>query len=145
VTTTQTSFGAGFHGLTQSTTSFDGTTLTGSVNGRALVPESVNAPDASFPEFADNAPDPNVHVDANLETEASALLGHVQVDAMSLCPASASSAIASLITVLGAASSGTASSRGAAAGVVAAARSRLPAALVRPQAAPVAAGASRRH
>ena len=136
-------FGAGFHGLTQSTTSFDGTTLTGSVNGRALAAESVNAPDAGFPAFADGQPEPNVHVDSNLQGEVAALLGHLEADAMSLCPASASSAIASLINVLGAASGANASSPAATGGAAPAALPRLPATLSRPRTAPQFTGRPR--
>ena len=59
VTTGEADYGTAFHGITQMILTTDGTTLSGSINGRALVPTPLASPTGSL-QFADNGPAPTM-------------------------------------------------------------------------------------
>jgi hypothetical protein len=91
-----------FTGLTQTIFTSDGRTLTGSVNGRAIVPENIANPSAPM-TFADRAPPPVATVEAGVQSKIYALLDQATAAVPTVCPgvdagAGTPTAVSSLVT-----------------------------------------------
>ena len=111
-TTTEIDYNAFFTGLQQTIFTYDGTTLSGSVNGRAIVPVTSGG-DGSF---QDGNPPPAVEPAPGIQQAIYDLLDQAQADAPNVCPGSpaesdaGASPIASLLAALWHAPSSPASS-----------------------------------
>jgi hypothetical protein len=84
-------YGAAFSGIQRAQFVNDGTTITGEIDGRAIVPRPAHG-DPSKTRFADGAPPPDIQVDPALAKALQTLLHQAQQDAKTCHPAPATGA-----------------------------------------------------